>query len=370
MRLRGFLFFLGSLLTAEAFAQTDTLLAKYASYADDTNKVNLLYEKGFAYRNNDLPRAIQFAKACYACAEKIQDKHFLAKALNFTGILKSETGLHSAALADLQKALALRIETHDTLSQAIILNNLGNVYSELGDSAMALSCYERSLRTARSINNERWINGALYSMAELQTGLKMFPQAEGNLSTLIGWAQQKNDYEILGLCYKNMGICSMNRRDTLAAESYQQQALDVADMTDDDILKADAMTALGELYVMEKRSKEALVQLTGALAIFTRNEYREGLMRVWKTLADLYGRTDSHKLAFYYLQKHDSVLAIPRATVPDSLEKLWQVKKDDTVVLEKKNCSWKDNVFECIITVVLAALLIFVLMQRRHEQKE
>lgn len=348
----------------------DSLLLVYAGYPDDTNKVNLLYEKGFEYRNNDLPRAVQYAKACYACAEKLQNKRSLAKALNLTGILRSETGFHREALNDFEKALALQIEVRDTLRQAILLNNLGNVYLDLHNTDMALLCYERALRTARSINNERWINGALVSMAQLQTSLKMFAQAEGNLSTLIGWAKQKNDYEILGLCYKNMGICSMNKKDTLAAESYQQQALDVAEMTDDDILKADAMIALGGLYLLEKRFNESIFNLTEALAICQKNQHRAGLMEVWKALADFYDRTDSHKQAFYYLQKHDSALAIPQIPANDSLQKIWTDTKNATVALEKKTFSFKNYFFECLIVGALAVLLIFVLINRRNEQKK
>jgi len=350
--------------------QSNDLLAQYRSYPDDTAKVSLLYEKGFSYRNNDLPAAIRFAKACYAAALKVNNSSFTAKALNLLGVLKSETGLHKEALLDFEKALQLRIQTADTLSQAIILNNMGNAYSLMADHTKALAFYEKSLQTARSIGNDRWTQGALFSMVEMQTELGRYEQAEGNLYTLINWAQNRNDAEILGMCYKNMSLCKLGLADTLAAEAYQVQALDMAELTGDDILKADVLAVLGNLYVVQKKYAEAFNNLQQALAISLRNKYSEGLISVWKKLADYYHATGKDNDAYIYLVKHDSAMALIKPLPADSLAGLWKEKDESPVTLKKEPFSFKDHIFESFILASLLLLLIFVLSKRRYEQKE
>ncbi len=362
------LFFFFSFSVACCFGQnSDSLLERYKSYPDDSNKVNLLYEQGFANRNTNLPAAIQFAKACYTAAVATDNKQYLAKALNLSGILKSEMGLNNEALADFKRALELRIQISDTLSQAILLNNLGNVYAALKSTKQALLCYEKSLQIAKSVHSDYWMKAALFSVAELQTNLKMYKQAEGNLYTLIGWAQTKNEYEILGMCYKNMSICKLNSGDTASAEAYLMQALDIAAMTDDDILKADALCGLGEIYLLNKKYESSLKNLQEALGISVKNKYNEGLVNTWKKLADYYKATAMFKEAYYYLAKHDSAIALVAAMSDDALTGLWKEKKASVEESKPKPFSLKNNIFECILIAALLILVIFVLAKRKHE---
>ena len=348
----------------------DCLLRQYGPYPDDTNKVNLLYNKGFALRNSDVPAAIRYAKMCLVVAIKINNKHYLAKALNLTGVLKSETGLQTEALDDFKKALELRVQIKDTLSQAIILNNMGNVYSNASDNESALLCYERSLQIAKSTGDDRWVHGALFSIAELQTNLGMFKQAEGNLYTLISWAQTKNDYEILGMCYKNMSVCKLNMGDTASAEAYRMQTLDIAEITGDDILKADALCGLAEIYLQKKNYESSLKNLQEALLIAEKNKYNEGLMNSWKSMAQYYKETGAFKEALYYLSKHDSALAVVNM-LPDKVSPdLWKEKNEKASPVMFRPFSLKENIFECVVLGALALLLVVVLLNRMHEQKE
>jgi len=361
-----FIFCLSTVLAQES----DSLLERYSSYPDDTSKVNLLYEKGFFFRNTNLPAAIKFSKACSQSAAATNNKFYLAKAFNLSGVLKSQTGLQQEALEDFKNALQLRIEIADTLSQAIILNNLGNVYSNMLENEQALICYEKSLRLARSVNNDRWVHGALFSLAELQTNLQLYKQAEGNFYTLISWAQEKNDYEILGMCYKNMSICKMKLGDLEAAEGYQMQALDIAEMKEDDIRSCDALIGLAEIFLSKKEYQSCFSNLQQAQAIAEKNKYEEGLINIWKINADYFSATEKFKEAFYYLQKHDSALAKINSVVPESFKDLWENNQKEIAAKPANKFSLKDNLFECLLIAGLFFLLIFILLNPKHEQKE
>src|ERR1035437_4221794 len=145
------IFYLTFFSTLFLFGQEpDSLLEQYQTYPNDTAKVNLLYKKGFALRNTDLSLAIEFSQACYQTALLAKNNHSIAKALNLRAILKEQMGMHEQAEFDFKSALQFFIQTRDTLSQVIILNNLGNIYSGINDNRKAFDCYESSLALADS----------------------------------------------------------------------------------------------------------------------------------------------------------------------------------------------------------------------------
>lgn len=345
--------------------ETDSLLQEYATYPDDTGKVSLLYEMSFEFRQTNLPVAIKFAKVCYKTAQKVNNKHYLAKALNLLAVLKSQTGNNPEAIEDLSKALELRIQTRDTLSQAIILNNMGNVYVLAGDTTMGMLSYERGLKLAAKAKNERWVNGALYSMADLQISKGDFVKAEGNLYTIMAWTERSRDYEMMGLCYKTMGICKWQRGDTLAAESYLLQAIDVADMTEDGVLKADALLAQGKIYMQQNKPTKAYDCFDRSLRLSETSGQIDGIIGALQELARWYKEREMFKEAFTSLQRRDSLLSgQKKLNLAGAV--LWRKEKMENKIAAPKAFSWKENIFELLMAGCMALLILLILLNRKH----
>jgi tetratricopeptide (TPR) repeat protein len=362
-------FLFALLVSAAAQAQpADSLLNRYAAYPDDSGKVNLLYEQSFAFRNSDLPAAIAFAKACQASAVKLNDKQYLAKALNLCGVLKAETGLNREALADLGQALTLRVQTRDTLSQAILLNNIGNVQAALGNSEAALASYESALRLASAVKSERWMHGALFSIADVQRTCGRYRQAEGNLYTLISWAENNYDYELQGLCYQLMGACKLALGDTAASSSYYTQAMDVALLTGDDILRADVLCSAGGLDLAKKDYAGAFAKLSEALRLCEKNRYADGLQETWKKLSEYYSASGAHREAYAYLLRHDSALAAGKAQ-SGVFAGSWTTVTSDSAPVAAQAFSFTGNLFVLLVLAAAALLLAVVALNRRNEQE-
>ncbi len=367
-------FFISLFLNAQ---DVDSLLQQYKSYPDDTAKVGLLYKKGFELRNSDLPAAIEYAKACYQTAVIVNDNQYLARALNLMASLKSQTGLNLEAIIDFKRALQLCIQTRDTLKQAIVLNNLGNVYGSINDHLKAITCYENSLVVLNSIKNDsnsaeiaRWIYGGILGIASLQVKMKLFESAEGNFSTLVNWAVKNKDYEILAICYNNMGVCKLNLGDTSGAEGFQIQSLDICEMSEDENGKADACVNLGEIYLAKKNFKESFSYLQKALEIVSKNKYNEGLVSVWKKLSEYYYAAGNNKEAYFYLAKHDSVLVYNESVLQNSSSALWisENSNDDEIQKQAPLFSIK-NIFQLLLIGALIIILTIVLIRMGNEQK-
>jgi tetratricopeptide (TPR) repeat protein len=366
LRFAGILFFLSFLCTAQ---DVDSLIEQYQTYSDDTTKIALLFNKGFAFRNTDLVSAGKFAQACYETAVQVKDHKYLAKALNFRGTLKAQTGFYKEAAVDLERVLLLLIQTKDTLNQVPVLNNLGNVYTELKEDAKALACFERSLQLANSADNDYWVKGNLLGIATLQFKTGYYIQAEGNYKTLLDRCDLKTDQEIISICELNLGMCYLHIGDTLAAEAYELQALDEMQMMEDTLGACDVYAKLAEIYFVKNDLQQCFTFSQKALAIAQQNNYNEGLLSVWKVLSSYYNKTGNNEEAYFYLNKHDSALSANNDHANITLAAIWNKNETDMILTEASFYYSFKNIMQLIIIVSLFLLIIVVFKKFGDEQK-
>ncbi|MGZ3863992.1 MAG: tetratricopeptide repeat protein [Bacteroidia bacterium] len=360
-----FICFFPLLLKAQ---DADSLLREFSTYPDNTSKVSLLFKKGFEYRNDDLASAIKFSEACYKTALLVKDHHYLAKALNFRGTLKAQTGYYEKAAVDFEQALLFFIRTKDTLSQMSVLNNLGNVYTELNDTNKALAFFESSLKLANKTETDYWVKGSLLGIATLQMKLNMYAQAEGNFITLAEMCDFIGEQEIISICDLNMGICKLHTGDLIAAEAYELLALDELQMMDDTLGQCDAYANLAAIYLAKNDLKACLDYSQKALNIAQKNNYSEGLLHTWKTLSDYYKLRNSYKESRSYLNKHDSVLSV-NSGFNRSNSFLWNEEKNENKTAHIEFIGHR-HFWGSVIAGLLILILAIVLIPQQHEQKE
>ena len=359
-----FLFFFTGFLSAQ---EPDSLLNEYGSYPNDTVKVDLLYNKGYALRNKDLGSAIKFSQACYQTAILAKDHRFLAKALNFRAILKAQTGLNKEAVVDFERVLFLRIQTKDTLAQIQVLNNLGNTYDNLNESDKAFDRYESSLKLARQINAGAWTRAALLGIASLQLKLKSYAQAAGNFKTVLEFDNDENKYEIISICYLNLSLCELYLGDTLAAEAYGLLAVDELGMMDDELGLSEAYANLSEISLAKGDRQESFSFLQRAFEIAKRNDYSEGLIAVWKRYSIYYASLKDLKKEEFYLAKHDSAVSANRLNVAGD-QSIWEKNKFEYENAEASLFSTK-RIFLVMLIGIVIVLLLLALKGMQNEQK-
>lgn len=365
---KGIMSLLFCICSCFSFAQdADSLLKEFSTYPDDTSKVGLLYKKGFAYRNDDLPSAIKFSEACCKTAEKVKDHHYIAKALNFRATLKAKTGYYKEAAVDFERVLLLRIQTRDTLNQVATMNNLGNVYTELNDAVKAEAYFNGGLRLAAQIENDYWVKGNLLGLATLQMKLKLFPQAEGNFTTLMQMCDLIGEQEIISICDLNMGLCKLYNGDSITAEAYELQALDELQMMDDTLGMCDAYSYLAEIYLAQKDLKACFSYLQKAVTIAQKNDYAEGLLKTWEIFSGYYKLTGDYKESRFYLAKHDSALSINKSSYVPGDSSLWAEEKNEVAGSE---FLYHGHFWGSILVGLLILILAIILIPQNHEQKE
>lgn len=91
-------------------------------------------------------------------SEKTNDKKYKAETYNKLGISKCYRGQNELALDYFSKALAINIESKDTISISNSYENIGRVYKDLADYDKAISYQIKSVKIREEINYPRLVN--------------------------------------------------------------------------------------------------------------------------------------------------------------------------------------------------------------------
>jgi tetratricopeptide (TPR) repeat protein len=103
--------------------------------------------------------------------------HWEAVALNSIGLVYSDLGEKQKALEYYSQSLLLKRAIKDQRGEASILNNIGRVYSDLGEKQRALEYYNQSLPLRRAVDDHGGEAVTLSSMAFVKRSLGNFTEA-------------------------------------------------------------------------------------------------------------------------------------------------------------------------------------------------
>jgi tetratricopeptide (TPR) repeat protein len=242
------------------------------------------------------------------------------------------------------KALKLSKEIHDTLSTIIVLNNLGNTYSNQGSNNAAINFYSEALILSEKSKNSNYINllyGALgveltkqgettkalnYLKKGLENNLKLknkrvYPGFYNNLGILYRNLQQYNlaienysksikickeinDKRVLMQTYNNLAFVYDLMKQPEEAMLYYNNSLDIAIELHDNFQEGIVLGNIGTLYFAKKMYKLAEVYFLKALKIASGLNDLEGEVENNLNLSKLYEVTGKPDSALYHLKKY------------------------------------------------------------------
>src|SRR5262249_47171770 len=105
----------------------------------------LLATAGQAYQRSHWQEALPLYEQALDRSSTLKDRTGEAQTLNNIGAVYSRIGQPQRALEHLEKALPIQKEVGDRQGEAGTLNNIGAVYYVIGQSQRALEIYEKAL---------------------------------------------------------------------------------------------------------------------------------------------------------------------------------------------------------------------------------
>jgi putative nucleotidyltransferase with HDIG domain len=175
-------------------------------------------------------------------------------------------------------------------SMTQVLNNLGMLYTDLGEWRAAESSFSEAVRAATEGSDLAGRLRAEANRVELYIARGRFRKARRLARRLLALAAGPSA-QWLGETYKHLGTIARETRDMSEAERCFRLALEHARSRHDLLLTAETMRELAILYQRTRRNRETLLALNEAHAIFAR-------LAAARELSDVDGRVQRFEEEF------------------------------------------------------------------------
>ena len=238
------------------------------------------------------------------------DRKSEGNALNNIGEVYREMGEIRKALEKHSEALPIRQAAGDRLGEATTLNNLGLVYSSLGDNQKALEKYNEALPLWRAMGNRAEEGTTLINMGvayqelgEMQKALEKYNEALP-LSRATGYRM------IEGVILNNMGLIYGTMGEIRKALEKHNESLHICYEIGDRHGQAVTLSSIAAAYRLLGETQKALETLNEALPIRRAIGDRSGEAVTLHNIGLVYGAMGETRKA---LEKHNEALPIRRA---------------------------------------------------------
>jgi tetratricopeptide (TPR) repeat protein len=255
-----------------------------------------------------------YARALYANAEALAHLQ-LALALGHPdvaalheaiGDLHTLLGEYNEALASYETAAALG--PGDALAR--VEHKLGAVYMRRGEWKLAESHLEAALRASEQQDQpgRRASIYADWSMAEHQQGHEQ--ESLGRAQQALQMAEASDDIPALAQAHNMLGMLASHRHDTRAALYHLEQSLALAEKLPDPGMRTAALNNLAQAYQAGGETERAISLTEEALALCIAQGDRHREAALHNNLADLHHALGRSEEAMSHLKQAVSIYAV------------------------------------------------------------
>jgi tetratricopeptide (TPR) repeat protein len=245
---------------------------------------------------------LYWAGRALAVAERQQDIERQGTLLNNIGLVYSDLGEQQQALEYYEQALPLR-QVGDKGGEAATLTNIGSVYSNLGDKQRALKYYEQALSLRRQVGDKGGEAatlsniGVVYSdLGGKQRALKYYEQA-------LPLRQQVGDKRGEAVTLSNIGGVYSDLGEQQRALEYFAQALPLQQQVGDKRGEAVTLSNIGGVYADLGEQQRALEYFEQALPLSRQVGDKGGEAATLTNIGAVYSALgDKHQALKYYEQ--------------------------------------------------------------------
>lgn len=209
-------------------------------------------------------------------------QHFLDK-----GIAAYEKDHYPEAISLFGKAVAKAGQERNLAVQMTSFNNIGNCYSQLGQSEKALRFYLKAEKMAVKARDPRYEAKILMNIGALYSEQKDFSRALSHFEKSIAVAEKTGDTKLTADCLNNMGIVYEQRQDFHHALRVYDRALRLYTRAKDE---SSVSMAHNNLAIVQKalgRYSEAASHYQMALSIAEKNQDRYMAAATYNNMGNL-----------------------------------------------------------------------------------
>jgi signal transduction histidine kinase len=363
----------------------DSLLSVAAAFPTPQSQADSLNEWAWNLREAETQVALQLAREALRISQKANYTEGEAVAFKRMGTIYRIFGAEDQALKAYHSSLAVRHKMGDALAEASVLGNIGNIYLDQKDNALARKYFHR----AAEIN---LANGARAETTQQFNGLGIAHEAEKQLDSAIFYYQKAaasaRFYEDslerdanLARTWNNLGSPFKTIGELDSAMYYWKMSYETFQAMGDFGPSADPLNNLGVLYMDQKDPQRALDSFfhpAMALAraegnVLQRQDITENISLAHEQLGNFDSALTYRK---YYLALHDTLFNKEKSDEIANSETRYQVKEKDATNALLRSEGQRKTIIILAVSIIallvagLAALFIYFQRKRLKAQQE
>jgi len=300
-------------LRAQEHVQIDSLEQLLKKNLEDTEKMGVLYDLCYHYRNVNPEIALQYGKEALQLAEALKDQRGRAGVLNRLGLAHRNMGQYEVANDHFLTALEINSSLDDWKMTAACLTNLGSLMSRMKQPKKALEYYRQSLKLKKK-NNAKELElaeehnniGTVYFHSDVyDSALYYFRLSEPVFKKL-------NFTDGLSASYNNLAGVHYYLKNYEKAIQYSEKALKLT--KEDGNLQGVAMIYynISDLYAELGRFDTAIAYVSMGLEMAKKGRFMHDVMYAYDAYAEVCRKKGDYECAFKYQSRY--------ITLKDSLD--------------------------------------------------
>lgn len=266
----------------------------------DTLRFKALSEyiwKNYLFNNTD--SALVFIDLLENKAREKNRMYYVLEALNRRGIAYAVKGQSRVSVSTFNEALkeaeSIPQERWVLSLIANIHNNLGNVFSGMGDDKNAVGSYEKSLKVMESLDNKAGIGNALHNIAvifsnqsDYKTSLEYYTRARENHLLAGNRIGHANGAQNIGTLYNKMYDRDLDKNLLDSAVIYLDSSVFYFKELNQKLGLANAYSGLGSNYRRRGKLQKAIDYMDLSLALFFEINDASNIAVISSNISDLY----------------------------------------------------------------------------------
>jgi len=356
-------------LTLPAFAQKPDSLLAVLDTAKNDKKVKTLNELFRFYIASDPMLALGYTREALSLATEIDDKRGIAASYNNLGVAYRAQGAYDRALNYYLEALKLFEELKNEEGIASLKNNIATIYAIKKDFASASANLDQAYEILSKTPDKKRLAGLLNNMGNLYSDINETDKATKFFNEAFDISTQS------GMEYSdpllNLGNLNFRNGNLPEAVEYYKRALTIAKNQGDKFTALDVVTNLGIALSKSRQTKEAESFLQEALQMATELNANGVLPSIYKATAEnLFNQgkgNDAYKTLLLYDEAREKISGEESTRRIAQMEMIvkFEQKQRDLELLKKesevKNLELK-NTRLFVIVVILGILTILGLI--------
>ncbi|MBS1534680.1 MAG: tetratricopeptide repeat protein [Bacteroidetes bacterium] len=229
------------------------------SWAQPKTELDRLFDQGIAhYNQGEYNQAASAFEQARQLAKKQNNTKLFGKANNNLGNVYSLMGQSEKALSHYLSAMEISRQLHDTLVLAKTIKNIGALYEEQKDFKTAMQYYRQALDLASRKKDQALIADCLNNQGVVYEQLQQYEKALEVYDKSLSIYRQLKDFSRVALALNNSAIVEKYLKHYPESVSKYQESLALSERNNDRFMVAATQNNLGNVYQLMGNSRKAL----------------------------------------------------------------------------------------------------------------